>query len=129
MGMVTNWICLIVLTCALRFLGAECMFMISTVVPNKWFIKKRGKVSSFFGVFISLNMAFSAFFALLIDNFGWRYSYFVLSVLIGIIIAFINFFMVDTPSDLNLLPDGEIVEEKAVELETIDNISSLEIES
>ena len=42
MGCVTNIYTLAICTIALRFLGAECLCLISTVTPNKWFVNKRG---------------------------------------------------------------------------------------
>jgi MFS family permease len=90
----------------LRFLGAECVILVATVTPNKWFIKKRGKVAGYMSLIGTLLIGFSAVFQFLINSLGWRKAYFVLGCIVSIGLFISNIFLKDNPQVLGLEPDG-----------------------
>lgn len=62
MGLVNSWYSLAFCLTGLRFVGAECLVLISQVTPNKWFIKKRGKAAAFLSLMSAASVGFSGFF-------------------------------------------------------------------
>lgn len=57
---------------------------------------------------------------MLINAFGWRHAYFVLSAIIGVAVLIVNIFLRDRPEDMGLLPDGEEkVQTTEVEMQNI----------
>ena len=56
----------------------------------------------------------------MINAFGWRHAYFVLSAIIGVAVLIVNIFLRDRPEDMGLLPDGEEkVQTTEVEMQNI----------
>ena len=78
-----------------------------------WFIKKRGLA---FGIVMSgggLGYAYSPpLVQYMIDNYGWRSGYYVLAaIIIFLVLPLIQLFIHNKPQDLNLLPDGDDIDD------------------
>lgn len=93
---------------SLCFVGVLAM----TVLVANWFVRLRGTAigilltgTSFGGVLIPLSAA------PLIENFGWRTAMLILSLVIWfVLLPMIIFLVKDRPSDIGLLPDGDVIE-------------------
>jgi MFS family permease len=62
MGLVNSWYTLAFCLAGLRFIGAECLVLIASVTPNKWFVRKRGKAAAYLSLVSSASVGFSGFF-------------------------------------------------------------------
>ena len=91
-----------------RFSGQGVMTSVSTNMLLLWFMRNRGRVLGFRGVFISLGFSLSPLLlAALIDDFGWRDSLLLLALVVGPGFALISFLVVrDRPEVCNLQIDG-----------------------
>ena len=100
MGCVRSSLHLSLCLIALRFLGPECLILVATVTPNKWFIRQRGRVAALLSIFDVGNIAFSSMFQALIVPLGWRDSYKVLSAIIGALLVLCVLILKDDPKVL-----------------------------
>ncbi|MEQ8860308.1 MAG: MFS transporter [Pseudomonadales bacterium] len=98
-----------------RFAGQGVLTSASRNVLLVWFERRRGLVSGFRGVFVSLGFsAAPLLLALLIDAWGWRGALWVLAATVGGGFALLCLLAVrDTPESCGLLPDGVSAEHQA----------------
>jgi sugar phosphate permease len=76
---------------------------------SRWFVRKRGLASS-----LALSgqgvgtLILAPLCAYLIARFGWRQSYFIYAILIGLLIPMMLVWHRDSPESLGLQPDGDL---------------------
>ena len=76
---------------------------------SRWFVRKRGLASS-----LALSgqgvgtLILSPICAYLIAQFGWRQSYLIYALLIGLLIPVMFFWHRDSPQSMGLQPDGDL---------------------
>ena len=92
-----------------RFAGQGVMTSASTNVLLLWFVKRRGLVTGFRGVFVSLGFSIAPLpLALLIDVAGWREALWWLALLVLAGFGVLALLLVrDRPEVCNLRADGE----------------------
>jgi len=91
-------------------------------LAGAWFVKRRGLA---FGLVMSgggLGFAYTPpLVQYMVDNYGWRSGYYALAaIIIVLILPLIQLVIHDHPKDLNLLPDGDIVDDMGVDVDTDD---------
>ncbi|MFU8817077.1 MAG: MFS transporter [Pseudomonadales bacterium] len=91
-----------------RFGGQGVLTSASRNVLLMWFDRRRGLVSGFRGVFVSLGFSLAPLIlALMIDQWGWRGALWVMAVTVGVAFPLLCLIAVrDTPESCGLLPDG-----------------------
>lgn len=98
----------------IRFFGQGMLTMVSRNMAMKWFDKKRGLASAFFGV--ALVLGFSVvpkIFSWLIDNYQWRASWQITAFVVGVCFSlFALVFFRDNPQKYGLKPDGDLASKK-----------------
>ena len=101
----------------LRFSGQGMLTMTSRTSLGKWFDRRRGFVSGVTGVFISFGFSIAPLtMSSLIDILGWRNTWLVMAVFVGIGMGLIGwFFYRDNPEECNLLMDGKQYTQNSVE--------------
>lgn len=88
--------------------------LVVNVTLSKWFVEKRGRVSSTAAMGVSFaGVLLTPMAALLVDEFGWRIAWRVLAVGALILIFPLTFIMRRMPEDYGLHPDGKTAEEVA----------------
>jgi MFS family permease len=94
---------------ALRFLGQGSLALGSSYLVSQWFSRRRGFALSLMPLGFSLSMALHPPLAQwLIDQVGWRDSWFWLGILTwAILVPMIAILVQNKPEDLGLTPDGE----------------------
>ena len=91
----------------MRFLGQGVLMLTSRNLIGKWFLKRRGLVSAFSGLSISVGFALvPPIFLYLIDNYGWSYSYQILSLSLLMVVLLGWIFYRDNPEECGLHIDG-----------------------
>jgi MFS transporter, OFA family, oxalate/formate antiporter len=91
-----------------RFAGQGVLTSVSRNVLLMWFDRRRGLVSGFRGVFVSLGFSLAPLIlALMIDQWGWRGALWVMAGAVGVVFTLLCLVAVrDTPESCGLLPDG-----------------------
>lgn len=93
----------------LRLFGQGSMSLAGLTLPPQWFIKKRGRAMSIVSIGGSLSLAILPFFnAWLIQNYGWRFTWWTLAVLLWVVMAPVaQIFIRDSAEEMGFLPDGQ----------------------
>jgi OFA family oxalate/formate antiporter-like MFS transporter len=93
----------------IRFFGQGCLTMIPRVMIGKWFNHHRGMAIALSGAVGSFGFFSSpALINMLIENIGWRDSYYALALIIGVGMSLIGIlFYRDTPEECGLIMDGK----------------------
>ncbi|MDF1513357.1 MAG: MFS transporter [Anaerolineae bacterium] len=94
----------------MRMLGQGGLNIVSGVIVNQWWVRKRGMVLGLAGVLTTLlgSGMFPSFLHLIIGSFGWRSSYRILALmLVGIMLPVGFLFYRGQPEEYGLLPDGD----------------------
>ena len=93
-----------------RFAGQGVLTNASRNVLLVWFEKRRGLVTGFRGVFVSLGFSIAPLIlALLIDEYGWRGALWLMGgILILGFTSLALIFLRDSPADCGLLADGVV---------------------
>ena len=100
------------------FYGAYALLSVATTgigfipvseILARWFVKRRGTAIGFAMVGISAGgFVMAPLIEEIIVNFGWRYSFVFLGVLVWVLgLPMTLFVMKGNPADMGLLPDGE----------------------
>jgi MFS family permease len=94
---------------AIRFLGQGSLFLVSTTAIARWWRYQRGWMIGLALVgFALFRAAYQPALQSLIDSVGWRTSWVILGLGVGVIIVPLWWvFMRDQPEQYGLLPDGE----------------------
>jgi MFS family permease len=81
---------------------------------SRWFVRQRGLALGFMGVGVFIGGMFAPpLVTYVIVNAGWRWAYVTLGLLVWIIILpVIGLFLVESPQQLGLRPDGDSEEQK-----------------
>ena len=112
MGFVQNAVMLGIGFVLLRTLGQCSLSIVSTNVINRWWVRRRGTVLGLAGVLGSLlgSGTFPSVVLALIGSFGWRSSYMLLGLLVGVVMLPVGLVLFRRqPEDYGLLPDGDTV--------------------
>lgn len=93
----------------LRQLGQGSLSLASKNVVNLWWVRRRGRVMGYMGVFGALlGGLFPFLINSLIPLYGWRWTYVILGVMVaGIMVPLGWIFVRNRPEDHGLYPDGE----------------------
>lgn len=93
----------------IRFLAQGVLSLVSRTMLMQWFMNLRGRMASITGVFTTLAMAAApVVFNWLIMKFGWRNSYLIMGLVIGLFCAIIFWlFARSNPEECGLKPDGK----------------------
>jgi len=96
---------------ALRFLGQGSLMLSSNYLVSQWFSRRRGIALSLAALGFSLSMALHPPLAQwLIDQVGWRESWFWLGILTwALLVPMLAVLVQNRPEDIGLRPDGEPV--------------------
>ena len=109
MGFVQNAIMLGLGFVAIRMLGQGSLSVVSQIVINQWWVRRRGLVMGLAGLFFAL-LGLGLFPNLinwLIPIYSWRTTYMILGVLLFLIMAPLGaLFFRDRPERYGLKPDG-----------------------
>jgi MFS family permease len=107
-GHVTGLVSLALAFGALRFLGQGSLMLSSNYLVSQWFSRRRGIALSLTALGFSFSMALHPPFAQwLIEQVGWRDSWFWLATLTWILLVpMIAVLVQNKPEDIGLLPDG-----------------------
>ena len=102
-------ILLIVGFVSLRFCGQGMLTMTSRTMLGKWFERRRGQVSGIEGIFVAFGFAIAPYaFSQAISTFGWRQTWRILAVAVGIGMSSIGWLLFrDNPEICGLRMDGE----------------------
>jgi MFS family permease len=94
--------------------GSLCGMLSLTTIVNNWFVKKRSLALSIlltaggFGGFVMVPSM-----AVMINRFGWRYSYLMLAAMIFVLLVVLpSFLVINKPEDLGQVPDKVRAREK-----------------
>lgn len=100
----------------IRFFGQGMLTMVSRNMVMKWFDKKRGLASAFFGVALVLGFSLAPkSFSSLITNYDWRAAWVITALIVGI--GFSLFALIlfrDNPEDLGMKPDGNLADKETL---------------
>lgn len=115
MSFVRNAVMLVIGFFMLRQFGQGSLSLISKNVINLWWVRRRGRMMGFVGVFGALlGGLFPYLINSLILTYGWRWTYVILGLMVmGVMILVGWIFTRNRPEDHGLLPDGEVVEAHA----------------
>ncbi len=116
MGAVTNLFMLALGFLSIRLLGQGSLSLVSGNVINQWWVRRRGTVMGLAGMISALLGAgmFPPVINRLIPILGWRATFLALGlVLVTVMLPLGAVFFRDRPEDHGLLPDGELLPEKA----------------
>ena len=115
MSFVRNAVMLVIGFFMLRQFGQGSLSLISKNVINLWWVRRRGRMMGFVGVFGALlGGLFPYLINSLIPTYGWRWTYVILGLMVmGVMIPVGWIFTRNRPEDHGLLPDGEVVEAHA----------------
>lgn len=109
MGFVQNAVMLGLGFLLIRMLGQGSLSLVSGNIINQWWVRRRGLILGIAGVAFSLlgSGLFPSLIHALIGRFGWRASYQVLGLMIGVVMLPVGLlFFRGRPEDYGLLPDG-----------------------
>jgi MFS family permease len=117
-GHVTGLVTLALAFAALRFLGQGSLALSANYLVSQWFSRKRGIALSLTALGFSISMALHPPLAQwLIDQVGWRASWFWLGVMTWLLLVpMIAILIQNRPEDLGLVPDGESPPDKGTDL-------------
>jgi len=110
-------------------IGLTCVAWVPTqTLISNWFHHKRGLAMGIALTGIGFGgMAMAPLVAMLIDGFGWRVGFGVLSLIIGLVVVTVVLLVVrDRPSDLGLLPDGDSADSSTNDQSRTDSFLSVE---
>ena len=94
----------------MRFMGQGVLMLTSRNLIGKWFLKRRGLVSAFSGLSISVGFALvPPTFLFLINRYGWSASYQILSLVLFVVVFLGWTFYRDNPEECGLRIDGSKV--------------------
>jgi MFS family permease len=95
---------------SIRMLGQGSLSLATHVVIARWFDRRRGAVIGVTATFTSIGMALAPyFFNISIDAIGWRRAWLVVAVAVAaIVLPIARFGIIDWPSDVGQMPDGEV---------------------
>lgn len=103
-----TWLQLTACVAAMRFLGPECLILVSSAVVQLWFVRRRGRALAVLSLARLPSWMAPYFFASLIAACGsWRSAYIALAVLFGAMMLVALCLIRDRPQAVGLLPDGE----------------------
>ncbi len=91
-------------------LGVTATYIVpNTATARQWFVKKAGLAVAIVLAGSGLGLAvISPISPFLIEKFGWRTSYIIIGVVVGILASLMSVFIVrKNPESMGLLPDGE----------------------
>ena len=94
----------------MRMAGQAALNMCCTYVINKWWVKKRGRVTGMSAFFTSVvgTAVFPILLAYSNSKMGWRNTYRCYGVYLMSVLCPLWFFIIrDTPERIGQLPDGE----------------------
>ncbi len=94
----------------MRMLGQGSLNIVSGVIINQWWVRKRGMILGIAGVMATLlgSGLFPTFLHQLIGTFGWRPSYRILALMMLCFMLPVGLiFFRSKPEDYGLLPDGD----------------------
>jgi MFS family permease len=94
------------LLCMLRFLGPEALNLIANTTINRWFVKKRALACSIYALLGTCTMIQPVIFHWLINAFGWRKVYLIMSAAVLVVLLSCSLFLFDSPEVCGILPDG-----------------------
>lgn len=102
---------------SLRFCGQGMLTMTSRTTLGKWFDRRRGQVSGLQGIFTAAGFSIAPYvFSRAITLFGWRNTWFVLSLFVGLGMSTIGWLLFrDNPEMCGLRMDGVDLSEGMVE--------------
>jgi MFS family permease len=87
--------------------GTGAVYSVLMSTAQRWFHKNRGLAVGIVSSGVGIGtLVMNPLTAWLIDNFGWRPSYFGMGLVLGLMIIGLSFFLKRDPSDLGLEPDG-----------------------
>ena len=101
------WYTLLLAIAALRFFGIGCLYVATTAAANRWFVRKRGRVSIVLIVFFYSMLALPGPTQALIEAYGWRVAYRIIAGICGGVLASTLLVIRDSPLTMGLLPDGD----------------------
>src|SRR5262245_32988842 len=83
---------------------------------SRWFVRQRGLALGFMGVGVFVGGMFAPpLVTYVITHWGWRWAYVALGLLVWrIILPVIGLFLVESPQQLGLRPDGDVEDTKAL---------------
>ena len=81
--------------------------LFQAIIP-KWFVRKRGRATSFGSMgSAAAALASPLYVSLFIDLFGWRTAWVCLGVIMLVLVLPLSFLVHRAPEDIGLLPDGD----------------------
>ena len=92
----------------IRMLGQGSLSMVSRYVVNQWWVRKRGTVLGLSAIFTSIlgSGMFPRLINWLIPQFGWRFTYVIMGLLVASIMVPLGWlFFRNKPESYGLLPD------------------------
>ena len=109
-GSMTNVFLLGVVLFLLRLFGQGSMTLVSTTMINQWWMTKRGRIMGLVGLLSAVlgTGCFPPVIHYLIENFGWRGSFYWEAGFMALVMAPIGFLLArHRPEQHGLHPDGE----------------------
>ncbi len=110
MGFVQNALMLCVGFFALRALGQGSLSLVSRIVVNQWWVRRRGFAIGIVGLSYALigRAGFPVLINALIPLYGWRGTYSILGLLLLLVMLPLGWLLVrNRPEDYGLWPDGQ----------------------
>ena len=105
----------------MRMLGQGSLSIVSRIIINQWWVRRRGIILGIAGVMATLlgGGMYPAFLHQLIGTFGWRPSYRILGLILLFVMLPIGLiFFRSKPEDYGLLPDGDEAPSEDLQLNT-----------
>ena len=87
--------------------GIGCIYVATTAAANRWFVRKRGRVSVTLIAFFYSMMALPAGAQALIKAHGWRTTYQIMAAIVFVVLGSTLLVIRDHPGKMGLLPDGD----------------------
>ncbi len=110
MGLVQNALMLCLGFFALRALGQGSLSLVSRIVVNQWWVRRRGFAIGIVGMSYALigRAGFPVMINALIPVYGWRGTYSILGILLLLVMLPLGWLFVrNRPEDYGLWPDGQ----------------------
>ncbi|MGE3271834.1 MAG: MFS transporter [Chloroflexota bacterium] len=108
MSTVSGMIGLVIGFMALRIGGPGALSLASTILPTRWFVRRRGLAMGLVMLGVGLSQAvLPTGTQLLVEAVGWRTAWLGLAVMVGVLVIVPALLLVrDRPEDMGLEPDG-----------------------